>query len=293
MKDPDERQSMRSGTDDRSHSNNDTAGVPTPTPDGPVAAGRRLGLRYDRHAGSRAVNHRPSSRAPTCSRAAGEAQAFSYENMPQALADELRSRAERIRRELACHTMKVIEIGDELRHAKARLPHGAFLAWAADEIGISARAAQLYMTASAWIMDRDERFSRLPISTIYLLAARSTPREVADEFARKVTMDAPVTYASIRQRIEAVRRGGREAVAAARAAEGDLRLLGKRVPAAEESSVDSPVMEAVRLVARSMCSEDLDRLQRLLLQSDAHGRLGCLGRQLLDKLIGTPNPSPQ
>jgi hypothetical protein len=208
--------------------------------------------------------------------------------MPQALADELRSQAERIRRGLASHTAKIIEIGNELRHAKTRLPHGSFLAWAEHEIGISARAAQLYMRASAWIMNRDERFSRLPISTIYLLAARTTPGHVADEFARQVAMDAPVTYVGIRQRIKAVRQARGKAVTAEEAAQGDWGLSSKRVPTTEESSVDFAVMEAVKLIARCMCAEDVGRLQRLLLQPGIYGRLGCLGRQLLETLKSTP-----
>jgi hypothetical protein len=174
-----------------------------------------------------------------------------------------------------------------------RLPHWTFLAWAEHEIGISARAAQLYMRASAWVINRDEKVSRLPISAIYLLAARTTPGEVADELTRKVAMDAPVTYVGIRQRIEAVRQAKRKAVAASGAAEGNRGLSSKRVPAAEENSVDSPIMDAVKLIARSMCSEDLGRLQRLLLQPSVHGRLGCLGRQLLETIRSTPIPGPQ
>jgi hypothetical protein len=289
---------MRSniGTKSKSHPNNHTVGVPMPTPGGPTASNHQVSLRHDGHAGQpfRVANQRARSGAPTASsRAADAAQAFSYANMPQALADELRNRAERIRRGLACHTTKVIEIGTELRDAKARLPHGAFLAWAEHEIGISARAAQLYMRASAWIMNRDEKFSRLPISTIYLLAARTTPEEVADEFARKVAMDAPVTYAGVRERIEAVRQVKRQAVEATGRAEDERRLSSKRVQEDEEGSVNSLAMEAAKLVICSMCPEDLGRLQRLLLQPSVYSRLGCLGRQVLERLKSVPIPAPQ
>jgi Protein of unknown function (DUF3102) len=284
---------MRSNTGNRSHPHDDTTAVPMPTP---AAPDHQVSLRHNGHAGRpfRVANQGPRSGAPTSSsRAADEAQAFSYANMPQALADELRTRAERIRRGLACHTTQVIEIGNELRHAKARLPHGTFLAWAEHEIGISARAAQLYMRASVWIMNRDEKFSRLPISTIYLLAARTTPGEVADEFARKVAMDAPVTYAGVRQRIEEVRQARGKVVAAAGAAEDDRGLSSKRLLAAEESSVNSLVIEAVKIVTRSLRPEDFGRLQRLLLLPTVYRSLGSLGRQLLETLESVTIPSPQ
>jgi hypothetical protein len=282
---------MRSDTDDRRHPSSHTASLAMPTPGGSDAADCRLSLRRNRHAGSGVANRSPRSGAPTASfRAAGEAQAFSYANMPQALADELRSQAERIRRGLACHTAKIIEIGNELRHAKGRLPHGSFLAWAEQEIGISARAAQLYMRASAWIMNRDEKFSRLPISTIYLLAARTTPGHVADEFSRQIAMDAPVTYVGIRQRIKAVRQAAAKGVTEG-APQGD-RGSSRCVPETEESLVDSSVMEAVELIARCVCAEDLDRLQRLLQRANVYGRLGFLGRQLLETLKSTPKLNP-
>jgi Protein of unknown function (DUF3102) len=288
---------MRSDTSNRSDPNHHKAGVPIPTLSGTVTPDHRVSLRHDGHTGQpfQVANQKPRSDAPTTSsRAADDAQTFSYASMPQALADELRTRAERIRRGLACDTMKVIEIGNELRHAKARLPHGAFLAWAEHEIGISARAAQLYMSASAWIKNRDEKFSRLPISIIYLLAARTTPAEIADEFARKVAMDAPVTYAGIRERIEAVRQAKRQAVAAAGRAEDEGRLSSKRVPGSEEEgSGKSLAMEAAKLVTRSLCPEDLGRLQRLLLQPSVYSRLGCLGRQVLEMMKSIPIPAPQ
>jgi Protein of unknown function (DUF3102) len=288
---------MRSDTGNRNHPNNHKADVPIPTLSRTAAPDHRLSLRHDGHTGQpfRVANQKPRSGAPTTSPcAADNAQAFSYAGLPQALADELRTRAERIRRGLACDTMKVIEIGDELRRAKARLPHGAFLAWAEHEIGISARAAQLYMSASAWITNRDEKFSRLPISIIYLLAARTTPAEIADEFARKVAMDAPVTYAGIRARIEAVRQAKRQAVAAAERAEDERRLLGIRAPGVEEEgSANSLAMEAAKLVTRSMSPEDLGRLQRLLLQPSVYSRLGCLGRQVLETMKTIPIPAPQ
>ena len=143
---------------------------------------------------------------PTGNPRISEGVLFEYSQIGADLARELKVRAERIRGGLARHTIEIIRVGSELRAAKQKLPHGMFLAWVESEIGLSRRAAQLYMRAFEWVANKDERFARLPVSIIYLLAAQTTPHEIVNDFVRRVEMGHSVTYSTLRERIESERR---------------------------------------------------------------------------------------
>jgi hypothetical protein len=75
----------------------------------------------------------------------------------------------------------IIEIGRELHAVKQRLEHGQFLKWIVEACELAPRHAQLMMRAAQWAEGRDEIVSHLEPTTLYLLAARSTPKIVRQE----------------------------------------------------------------------------------------------------------------
>jgi hypothetical protein len=69
----------------------------------------------------------------------------------------------------------IFVIGNELRAIKAMLPHGRYTEWLDVEFGLSDRMAQHFVNVRERLGPKSEKFSVLPPSTLYLLAAPSTP----------------------------------------------------------------------------------------------------------------------
>lgn len=71
----------------------------------------------------------------------------------------------------------IFVIGAALNGVKAKLEHGQFGEWLAVEFGLSRRMAQHFMNVATRLQAKSEKFSHLPPSTLYLLAAPTTPDE--------------------------------------------------------------------------------------------------------------------
>lgn len=108
---------------------------------------------------------------------------FNYESLGSAEADAARAAAERIKSRLKAG---LIEVGLELIDIKAKIGHGAFGPWMKAEFGMDERTAQNYMRTATVFGDKSEIVSVLPASTIYALAAKSTPETVRDDVVRQV-----------------------------------------------------------------------------------------------------------
>jgi hypothetical protein len=102
-------------------------------------------------------------------------------NMLPILVDELDRVAKRVRMRLKNMSAHIIEIGGELSAVKQRLEHGQFLRWVIEECELAPRHAQLMMRATQWAEGRDEIVSHLEPTTLYLLAAPSTPKTARQE----------------------------------------------------------------------------------------------------------------
>src|SRR5262249_41664218 len=102
-------------------------------------------------------------------------------------AREIHKRLDRIETAVA----DAVEVGRWLTEVKDRLPHGEFLPWQDREFsgrrGWTDRSCRNYMFL--YQFSKSEKFSdltQLPASTLVLLAAPSTPREVIDDVIAQV-----------------------------------------------------------------------------------------------------------
>jgi hypothetical protein len=102
---------------------------------------------------------------------------FDYGIVAPEIVAKLRAQAKRIKNHHSRITTDIIEIGRDLIAAKQYLDHGQFVGWVEAEIGISARAAQAYMSA-ARLHEKNATVALLPPATVYRLAAKSTPPTV-------------------------------------------------------------------------------------------------------------------
>lgn len=98
--------------------------------------------------------------------------AFDYSGVSDAVAKEAEATAKRIRNRLKAHT---IDNGKELLVIKKGLGHGKFGMWLEFHFGWKERTAQNYMNSAAVFGSTPQIIDFLPLSTIYKLAAPSTP----------------------------------------------------------------------------------------------------------------------
>jgi hypothetical protein len=107
----------------------------------------------------------------------------------------------------------IIEIGRLLTECKERCGHGHWLPWLEQEFGWDERTAQRYMSAHA-LAGKYDKLSDLSIgvSSLYLLAAPSTPESAQTEIIERAEAGEQLKHAEVREIIAA---HGRDAVLAA------------------------------------------------------------------------------
>lgn len=111
--------------------------------------------------------------------------------------------ADRIRARTA---QAVIDNGRDLTLVKQSMDHGEFTKWIDTEFSMTARTAQNCMLAAEWADGKSEIVSHLPLTTIYMLAAPSTPKEITTEVISFVEAGKPIKPKQIEERIKAARK---------------------------------------------------------------------------------------
>jgi hypothetical protein len=131
-------------------------------------------------------------------------------------------------RQLSKQTVEnIIEIGRRLVDCRDNhLEHGEWLPWLQREFGWSDRTALNFIRV--YEQSKSENFSdlNLPVSSLYLLAAPSTPETAKSEIIKRAKTGTPVSVAEVKQTINAAK--------ARRAAEA----TGKALPVAKRVGAD-------------------------------------------------------
>jgi|GEM_PF-3417516 len=89
-------------------------------------------------------------------------------------------------------------IGQELVSIKEYLGHGEWGEWLATEFGLSDRMARNFMNVSLRLGSKTEKFSVLPVSALYELAAPSTSPEVIQQVEGKIEIGTLPSLTDIR-----------------------------------------------------------------------------------------------
>jgi hypothetical protein len=100
----------------------------------------------------------------------------------------------------------IIEIGRRLTVAKEIAGHGNFLAWLRREFGWEIRTAQTFMSVYEAVA-KNAKFAHLdvPVSSLYLLAAPSTPPKVVEAVAERAEAGEKLTHGEVKAAIEAAK----------------------------------------------------------------------------------------
>jgi hypothetical protein len=102
---------------------------------------------------------------------------YDYTQLPSEHREAVRRSARIIKPLLKRTAEDIFTIGGELRGVKDMLPHGRYTEWLEVEFGLSERMAQHFVNVRERLGPKSEKFSVLPPSTLYMLAAPSTPDE--------------------------------------------------------------------------------------------------------------------
>jgi len=92
-------------------------------------------------------------------------------------------------------------IGGELRGVKDMLPHGRYTEWLEVEFGLSERMAQHFVNVRERLGPKSEKFSVLPPSTLYLLAAPSTPDQAINIVEERIDKGDRLSVAHVQRTI--------------------------------------------------------------------------------------------
>ena len=158
--------------------------------------------------------------------------AFDYASLPEALAADARAVAQRVRSGHLRTMSTILEMGRELTALKAKLGHGRFGRWLQAEFGAVARTAQNYMLAAERFGQDAELIALLPPSTVYALAAHSTPEPVRAEVVRRLSSGERLQPAQIGALVRAGRDANKPARSPARSPASSATALTVVEPSA-------------------------------------------------------------
>lgn len=130
---------------------------------------------------------------------AQRAQPSAYRHLSEATAAELSKRAARIKATLH---KSLVEVGHELTEAKRLLNHGGFVKWVERETGISARTAQLIMSAYRLCL-KNENFSHLGRSALFILGAADVPPATVTAISKMIEAGSVPSYSDVRTLVRA------------------------------------------------------------------------------------------
>lgn len=123
-----------------------------------------------------------------------------YSSLSADQAANLRAATSRITAATDVIGKNMLVIGHELNTVSSEMP-GHFEEWLRLEFSMSRASAYHYMNVAAEFADVPTILDLLPATTVYKLAAKTTPAEVRDEVVREITAGEPVSAKDVKGRI--------------------------------------------------------------------------------------------
>ena len=115
---------------------------------------------------------------------------------------EMEEIADRIRARIRRTVEDIIETGRDLATVKDSMEFGEFTKWLDLEFSMTDRTARNYMRAAAWAEGKTEIISDLSPTTLYLLAAPSTPKEIQAEVVSDLKAGKPIEFLRVKALIK-------------------------------------------------------------------------------------------
>lgn len=220
------------------------------------------------------------------------APGFDYDALPTDIGTEAKAAAESIKTRMR---WAIVQVGTSLKRIQDRLPYGLWGKWLSAEFGMTQRTAQNYIGA-AELASGCEKISKLRSTTLYLLAAPSTPDPVRQEVIERFEAGEVVPDRAIRKMVEEAKfqaqQKQRRPEEAAREAKVSPRRISKAGAAYyyEKSHVRSVAIASLSRLLRSAPVSTIEDLSRLVRDAQTAvstiplSRRVALAREHLDAL---------
>jgi hypothetical protein len=147
---------------------------------------------------------------------------YDYSQLSESVREAVRRSAITIKPRLKRAAEDIFVIGQELQSVKERLPHGSYTDWLDVEFGLSERSAQRFVSVSERLGVKSNKLSVLPPSTLYLLAAPSTPDEAIQAVEKRIEAGERIRVATVKEVIIEARTKAQELPASERVLEGEV-----------------------------------------------------------------------
>ena len=146
--------------------------------------------------------------------AAGIELVFDYSVVDDVHRDLVKAAARAIKPRLKRAAEDIFVIGRELMGVREFLPYGSYVDWLDVEFSLSVRQAYRFISVAERLSGKSfDIMSKLPPTTLYMLAAPSTPDLAIEAIEAKVIAGEPVRVSTVRQAIAQARREDEQDIA--------------------------------------------------------------------------------
>jgi len=145
---------------------------------------------------------------------AGIELVFDYSVVDDVHRDLVKAAARAIKPRLKRAAEDIFVIGRELMGVREFLPYGSYVDWLDVEFSLSVRQAYRFISVAERLSGKSfDIMSKLPPTTLYMLAAPSTPDLAIEAIEAKVIAGEPVRVSTVRQAIAQARREDEQDIA--------------------------------------------------------------------------------
>src|SRR5450755_321281 len=132
-----------------------------------------------------------------------ESMSFHYEELDPETRAFVQQKTDEIHGQLKRTAQGVIDIGHNLHAVKERIGHGHYQAWLQAEFAMSVSTALKFTQVAQRLGNKNVKFTFLPISVLYELAAPSTSENIVEGV---ISEQIPPTLQAVREAKEAEQR---------------------------------------------------------------------------------------
>jgi hypothetical protein len=151
---------------------------------------------------------------------------YDYNTVAEAYRETVRRAALVIKPRLKRAAEDIFVIGKELNATKTLLPHGEYTRWLDVEFGLSDRMAQRFVNVYERLGIKSDIMSVLPPTTLYLLAAPSTPDEAIQAVEQQLDAGERISVAYVQDVITGAKQKTRSQTSPSLAPEGEAPVPG-------------------------------------------------------------------
>ena len=179
---------------------------------------------------------------------------YDYSRVVEAHRESVRRSALVIKPRLKRAAEDIFVIGKELNAIKGMLAHGEYADWLDIEFGLSERMAQRFVNVYERLGAKTDIMSVLPPTTLYMLAAPSTPDEAIRAVEEQLDTGARISVAYVQGVITQAKQKTRVHLSAPAPLEGELTGAASEVDAARARVRARQRLEATLATAINLLS---------------------------------------